>query len=89
VVTDGHAIHVGADRLHHTCALVPEDGRAHRLRRPVDRIPVRVADAARVQPHEHFFRSGWCELELGHDERPTRLLQDDSADLHAAVVSLR
>ena len=60
------------DRLDHARALVPEDGGTAGRRRPVDRVPVRVADAARVQSHEHLAGVGWRELQLGDLERRRR-----------------
>ena len=54
-------------------ALVAQHRRAGRLGRAVDRVLVGVADAARVQAHQHLAGAGRGELELGHlSGAPTR-----------------
>ena len=53
-----------ADRLDHAGALVPEDGRAARLGRAVHRVEVRMADAARVEAHEHLARPRRGQIQL-------------------------
>ena len=54
MVADAHACDALAHLLDDAGPLVPEHGGAARLRRPVDRVLVRVADAARAQPDEHL-----------------------------------
>ena len=83
VVARPHARDPLAGRLDHARALVPEHGRAARLGRPVDRVQVRVADAARGQPHEHLLGAGRSELEIGDDERSARPLEHCRPDVHA------
>ena len=82
MVPDRDARHATADRLHDAGPFVSQDGRAHRLRCPVDGVPVGVADAARAQPDEYLARPGWRELELRDDKRSARRLEHDAADLH-------
>ena len=85
----GHdAGHARADRLDDSRALVAEHRRAACLGRAVDRVLVRVADTARVQPHEHLARTGAGQLELRHGHRPTRPLEDGGTNLHAVAASL-
>jgi len=83
VVADSDARYLRADRFHHAGAFVPEHARAGVLGGPVDGVPVRVADAAGVQPDEHLLRPGRREVELGHDERAARLLEYDAPNPHA------
>ena len=71
-----------ADRLDDARALVPEHGRAPGLRGSVDRVPVRVAHAARAQADEHLLGPGRCELELRHrraDRRSARARPRESS----------
>ena len=79
--------HAGTDRLDDARTFVTEDGRAPRLRRPVDRVEVRVADATRVEPHEHLVPARRCELELLDVVWASGLLEDGRADLHAGARS--
>src|SRR5205823_1235964 len=78
----------GADRLDDSRALVPEHRGAACLGRAVDRVLVRVADAARMQAHEDLPGAGAGQCELRHMERPARPLEDGRADLHAVAASL-
>ena len=73
--------------LDHSRSLVPEDGRAARLGGAVDRVLIRVAHAARVQPDEHLAWPGLGELELRHRHRSTGPLEDRRANPHALAGS--
>ena len=64
MVADGDSRRSRADRLDDARALVAEHGRATRLRGPVDRVLVGVADARRAEAHEHLARAGRGEVEL-------------------------
>ena len=77
--------HVGTDRLDDSGTFVTEHGRAPRLCRPVDRIEVRMAHAARVEPHEYLVPPGGSELEVLDVVRAPGLLEDGRADLHAGA----
>jgi 2-haloacid dehalogenase len=45
---------------------------------------IRVADAARLEPDEHFAGARFCKLDLLHLERAAELLEHGCAHLHAA-----
>ena len=75
----------GPDRLDDAGALVAEHGRAARLGGAVDRVQVGVADAARVQAHEHLAGPRRGELELLHLRAARRCLEHGGADLHGAA----
>ena len=62
MVADGHARHAVTDRLDDAGALVPEHCRTARGRRPVDRVLIRVANTARVDPDEHLVPCGRRKL---------------------------
>ena len=82
MVSRGDTRDVGADGLDDASALVAEHRRTHRLRRSVDRVPVRVTDAAGRQPDEDFLASWGSEVELGDRQWPTRLLENCAPDTH-------
>ena len=82
MIAHPHALDVRPDRLDHARALVPEHGRTAGRRRPVDRVPVRVADTARLESHEHLAGVGWCELQLGDLELAADLVEHGSPDDH-------
>ena len=83
MIPDLNTGHTLSDLLHDTSGLVPEHRRAARLRRTVDRVVVGVADAARVQAHEHLLVTRWRELEVAHAHRTAGPLQHRPTDLHA------
>ena len=87
VVADAHARHALADGLDDPRALVSEHARTGVLGRPVDRVPVGVADAARVETDEDLLRPGRREVELTRGERSACGLENDGPDLHTAAVS--
>ena len=74
-----------ADRLDDPRALVPEHRRAPRLGGAVDRVEVGVADAARMQAHEHLARPRRRQLELVHLERPARRSSTAARISHACI----
>jgi hypothetical protein len=71
--------HTRPDLLHHPGALVAQHGGAPRWRGAVDRVEVRVAHAAGVQPDEHLSRLWRRELDLGDLEPGGGLVQDSGA----------
>ena len=83
MVADTHACDVSADRLDDPGALVPQHGGAPRGRRAVDRVPVRVADAARVEANENLPRMRRRELHLDDLELRSDGLEDCGAHVHA------
>jgi hypothetical protein len=84
VVADGHVEHALADRLHDAAALVPEHGRRVARRIGAGRgEEVRVADPARLEPHQHLAGARLGEIELLHLERLAEALEHGGADLHA------
>jgi hypothetical protein len=85
VIADLDTRHVGTDRLDDSGTFVTEHGRAPRLCRPVDRIEVRMAHAARVESHEHLVPPRRRELELLDVVWAPGLLEDGRADLHAGA----
>ena len=85
MVAYADAGHTGPHRLDDARALVPKDGGAARLRRPVDRVQIGMADAASVQPHEHLPGLRCLELELLEYERLARRLEHSSTDHHGAA----
>src|SRR5260221_2598176 len=89
MVADRNPRHSCTDPCDDARALVAEHCGAPRLRGAVDRVLVRVTDAARIQAYEHLTATGIGELELGHLHRSARPLQDRGANLHVVAVSLR
>ena len=72
-----------ADALDDAGALVAEHGRRVAARVGArGGVEVGVADAARLEPHEHLARAGLGEVDLLHGERLAELLQDCGAHLH-------
>ena len=79
--------HAGADGLDDARALVAEHRRARRLRRPVDRVLVGVADAADACSRTSTSPSrGSREVELGDVLAAPGLLEDRGADLQAGTA---
>ena len=86
MVADRDTRHACPGLLDDASTLVSENRRADGFRGPVDRIPVRVADAARTKPNEHLLGPGCRELELRDGQWPPRALQDDAADPHGVTL---
>ena len=83
VVAGRDQTHIVAHPLHDPGALVPQHrGRVSRGIGAGCGVQVRVADAARLQAHQHLARARLLELHLLHLERRSELLQDCGADLH-------
>ena len=61
--------HARPHALDDASAFMAEDGGAARLRGPVGRVEVAVADAAGMQPDQDLVGTGRRQLELGHLER--------------------
>ena len=70
-----------ADGLDHPRALVAKHRGTGRLGGAVDRVEVRVADAAGAQPDEHLALRGRRQVELRQLERSTHPLEDRGANL--------
>ena len=77
--------HIVAHPLDDACALVPSTHGAYPLgSAPGSCVEIRVADAARDEPDEHFAGLRLCEVHILDDERLPELLEHGGADLHAA-----
>ena len=76
-----------ADPLDDAGALVPEHGRGVSGRVGARRgVEVGVADAARLEPHQHLAGARLGEVDLLDDERRAELLEHRSAHLHGGRV---
>ena len=83
VVSGLHEPHSLADPLDHARALVPEHGgRVPGRIGAGSGVEIRVANAARLQPHERLTRPRLGELDLLNLERLTEFLQHRRAYLH-------
>ena len=83
VVAGRERRHAVADLLDDAGALVPEHRR--RVARRVSArggVEIRVTDAARHEPHEHFPSSRLAQLHLAHGERLPERFQNGSSHTH-------
>lgn len=88
MVTRTYRFDACAHRFDDSGPLVPEHGWKRHLIGAVDDVLIRVADAARLQPHEHLTASGRRQFELldGDLEFVAGAIEYRCADLHGLLA---
>ena len=88
-IADGQAVHLRADRLDDAGALVSEHHRPRANPFALDDVQVGAADADRVDAYQRIERAGALQVDLAHDERGARRLEERRAHPHRRERALR